>query len=367
MVNTFIVHKEYLKSARELDTKRLQKQCLEAYQILHILYQFQLILYHLGRLDDLSKIMPAKYGELRSEMDKSRERSDLIKRIRSDYLAEKKILVKFEDDYDYCVMHKEDLPYKVKENDIIECTECSNEKAKQTFQSYEDICDIEKCGHDSPLIFFLLADPKNSGSRFFKFTGEKCLRYAKRVGYSIPRDKVCSKNTEMILTGFGQHAIVKMWVGYEQSLYEYITLHLIALEERGIKMRLKHNEVIQKMFIKVDHVIKPWWITSHRSVILSHRASLLRKELKNMPKSGIFPPQRIAKPHLSSLSKRYIDNPSFVNAKVLEWIPFGYVWTNSLKLSSLQFLNATFPSWDVCAKPQHYEVRYKDSIEQLLK
>jgi len=371
MVNTFIVHKDFLKSARALDKKRLQKQCVEAYQILNILYQFQLVLFHLGRIDDLGKLVPSLYGDLRREIEKSHLRSVLCKNLKSDYLAEKKILVKFDaieidrETSEYVVIHKDNLPYKVKEREILECEDCSNELAYQTFMTYEEI--MEKCPHSSHLTFHLLQPPKGSGSQFFKATGNRSARYPQRTTYSIPRDKVCSKNTEICLMGFGQHPIVKMWFGYESALYEYISTHLIVLEERGVTMNLKHNTLFQKLFVKSETTIKPWWITQHRSVIMSHRASLLRKELEGKPKAGVWPPLRISKPQLSSLGTGYLDNPSFVNEKVLAWLEYGYVWPNSLKITSAaQFLNAKFPSWDVCAKPKKYELRYRSYIENLL-
>ena len=371
MVNTFIVHKDFLKSARSLDKKRLQKQCLEAYQILNILFQFQLVLYHLGKLGDLEKIMPTHFGDLRYEIEKSYRRSNLCKKLRADYLAKKKILVKYDhvevdrDTSDYLVIHKDDLPYKVRERDILECEDCSSENACQTFMTYEEI--MEKCPHSCNLTFHLASCPAGSGTKFFTATGGGSTRYSKRSAFSIPRDKVCSKNTEIALMGFGQHAIVKMWFGYESSLYDYISAHLIVLEERGITMELKHDEVIGKMFLKSELPIKPWWITHHRSVILSHRASLLRKELKDKPTLGVWPPIRTAKPHLASLGDKYQDNPSFVNEKVLKWLPYGYVWVNSLNFTTAsQFLNAEFPSWETCAKPQNYDVRYTSYIEELL-
>jgi hypothetical protein len=348
MVNTFLVCEDYLTSARQLDTKRLQKQCLEAYQILHILFQFQLLLHSTKSLWKFKTIAPKHYlcggWLLKKEIERGYKRTELLKKTRHDYLSSSSRFVKIpslDDDLLYRPTHINDVPYLISNTDVVECRDCD------TFVKLNDCCHPH-------LHFHFLSPPKGLGSQFFTKCGVS-KRYPKRVVYSIKRKNVC--DTEIVTMGFSQHAAVKMWVGYETSLFNYIVAHITALEERGRTINLKHRPLYDSLPIKSLEEVKPWWVTHHTSVFMSHRASLIRKELSQ------FPPSRPTEDIL-----RYIDNPLIVDEEVIKWLPHGYVWPNSLKLMTPgKFLTSSFPSDDVCSPPQHYEPRFTTLVQNKLK
>lgn len=347
MVNTFLVCEDYLTSARQLDTKRLQKQCLEAYQILHILFQFQLLLHSTNSLWRLKTIAPKHYlcggWTLTKEIERGYKRTELLKKTRHDYISSSSRFVKIlssDDELLYRPTPIEEVPYLISNTDVIECRECN------TFVKLND------CSHPH-LHFHFLSPPKGLGSQFFiKLEGS--IRYPKRVVYEIDRRYVC--DTEIVTMGFSQHAAVKMWVGYETSLFNYIIAHITVLEERGRTINLKHRSLYDSLPFKSSEEVKPWWVTHHTSVFMSHRASLIRKELSQFPHSRSF-----------DSVKKYIDNPLIVDEEVIKWLPHGYVWPNSLKLMTPgRFLTSSFPSAEVCSPPQHYDIRYTTLVQNKL-
>lgn len=361
MVNTFLLCEDYLTSARQLDTQRLQKQCLEAYQILVILFQFQLILHSNEKIDEFARMVPRNPSDntwnLHKEIEKSYRRADLLKKIACEYRRSKIRYVRYpaaegSDAILYNPIATSLIPYRVKKDDVIECVECGG------FISHDKLfAEEDGCTH-LHLTFFFLVKPKGIDANHFTPIGVKSSRHPKRNGYSISRFDVCRADTEIVGMGYAHHPIVRMWVGYESSLYEYLTAHLTALEERGRSLNVGHKSFFDRIPLKTEP-IKPWWISHHHSVIMSHRASLLRKELY------AFPPKR----HTLSAGDppKYIDNPLIATEDVVEWLPHGYVWTIIPLMTPAKFLSSVFPSKEICSPPQHYEPRFTDAVLQSIK
>lgn len=419
MVNTFFTERcsessttsrayteTFEKSARNLDTQRLHKQCLEAYQILNILYQFNLLLVS-STSEKIQKEMernqpshPSTAGwSLKREIEKSIVRAELTKHMRALYLAGDTRFVSLPSSSHsspkYELIHKDEIGHKVTPKDLIECSECSNlfdERKVLDADQYS----TATCGHTSPLIFHLLTPPKRNAlgaKHFTPLSGDYAHpRYPKRKPYSIMRKRIYPKGTDIVSSGFGQHPISKMWIGYETSLFHYINAHIAALEERGRSIRLSHVELFDRLrFLSDERAntspehITPWWITHTDSVMMSHRASLIRKELRSLVGEKVgekaaksakeqrvsnFPPQRPLPDGFTLLPSKeekgwYLSNPSIVNTEVLKWIPYGYVWTTSLKLTASQMersLSSNSPSWDICAKPQFYDPSFLERV-----
>jgi hypothetical protein len=68
------------------------------------------------------------------------------------------------------------------------------------------------------------------------------------------------------------HAATRMWEGYENALAAYYNASLFWYAKRG-----GHNNLLKPIDLSCTPIIWPPWIHDPR-VIMSHRASLLRKE-----------------------------------------------------------------------------------------
>ena len=75
----------------------------------------------------------------------------------------------------------------------------------------------------------------------------------------------------IVTLGFAYHPIIKMWLGYEHSLKEYINAHITAWLERGYENNM--------MFYPVSPgQNRPTW-TCDPKMHQNHRAALITKEL----------------------------------------------------------------------------------------
>ena len=73
-----------------------------------------------------------------------------------------------------------------------------------------------------------------------------------------------------ITTGFKSHPAVRAWLGYEESLKEYITAHIEEWERRG------YNNTMRKY--PVTNSIKPLWAVDNSEFVLSCKSKLLEKD-----------------------------------------------------------------------------------------
>lgn len=294
MVNTFITHREkvregvyrpdYKKSAEALDIPRLRKQCVEAYQILNILRHFKKI----AKLEKLPLFQKVEEEEDSPEKIYSSflERVEWCKTIRKNYLALGYRYAKIEGKIHKCLI--DDLPIRIR----------------------------------GPFILY-----KNQ------------VEYQNK---RYPREKTILPGDELFTLGFSQHAIVKMWVGYENSLKEYINTHINIYSTK----KKKNGEVcsisLPRYDLSTKKIVHPWWIVYYDGVILSHRAALLRKE------------------YYRKEPLHYFMNPLFTSIPI-QWKKSGYVWTASLKHPEdiLRMLSPNPPSpEEVCAPVNEKAKKY---------
>lgn len=264
MVNTFVTYQkvdgnkfipDYARSASSLDKQRLLKQIVEASQILNILKQLKKI----AKLESWELYKPFNDATSSPEEIYSHflERVDWVKQTRSRYLSL---------EYRYAFINgkmqkynKKELPRKLQQKDK----------------------------------FVLEGSRVKIGDKYFE-----------RNHIALPEDKIFS-------LGFSQHAIVKMWIGYEQSLKEYINAHIDSYCTKK-KKNGENCSIKIKKFELPEFILHPWWLVYFDGVVLSHRASLLRKE------------------YYRKESIHYFSNPDFTKIPD-EWKKSGYVWTGSLK------------------------------------
>lgn len=313
MVNTFVTYLhevptnniKHKKSAKNLDIERLFKQIVEAKQILDILNQIRLVAdyfdwgyYDIVNLDEL---------ELSSY--------DVI----SNYLDRVKIYLKIKKRYS-------ELPIRlfIRDGEICEISKKKKiYRINKTVDKWVDNNDgtvtiwVNKSTHPRKLV----------NSRILTHNDEYNLSFGKRFKSRIPclfsKDDVCFPEDTYISLGFGQHAINKMWVGYENSLKEYINSHIDVYLTKKKKNGDNRKTSISKYDLSNEIIIHPWWLTRTNCVVLSHRASLLRKTYtrKDYRKIG------------EEYYRWYRKIPNFEES-CYDWMEFGYIWTGSLNNDS---------------------------------
>lgn len=131
------------------------------------------------------------------------------------------------------------------------------------------------------------------------------------LSYEIQEDDI-----RIVKLGFSQHAVVRMWIGYEESLKSYINDHIDEWCSRKNSSGGNFKCSIEK-YKTTKNIDYPWW-TSCLGFLKSHRAALLakeiaRKELPRYVKFDVF--------HVSEFYKKR-----------------GYIWTNNLTIEQIESL-----------------------------
>lgn len=287
MVNTFVTHPDFSTSAKYLDRRRLLKQCVEAYQILNIIEQ----LYTIAKLCQWEDMTPVNIDEttypINMQVDNYKQRIEWLHNTRKKYLKL---------DYRYvCIdnvirkVPKDELPYKINKSYKFWDYHCDHiviwtkDKLTASYANQIDSILFTRC--KKPYI------PKNKWC------------------YIIERQHVCLPQDTIYSLGFSQHAIVKMWIGYQSALKSYINAHILEYRTR-VKNDNTSCNINMDIYDLPDAYPMPWWINSN-DIINTHRASLLRKEQ-----------HRHEPPH-------YINNDIFTSIDE-KYKQHGYIWPGSL-------------------------------------
>jgi len=222
MVNTFLVSPDFATSASLLDSVRLNKQILEATQILTILQD-------LNTIADYFEWDPIPRGQQTWKLFRSQ--CNWIKETRARYLKCKFRLV------------------WIKVDGKLALRKWIKEKTLKTRKI------------DKSVPFTICTD------------GNVIVE-----SVTLPRNRVfiAKEGERAILLGFSQHPIVEMWAGSEDALKAYINAHIATW-----RMRTRKNGELCKTCVPThvlpDAITYPWWIY-HSDLIASHKISLLRKE-----------------------------------------------------------------------------------------
>ena len=272
MVNTFIISRKtsnekiipnYKKSAKCLDTKRLRKQCLEATQILRILMAIHTIA-DLENWDscpypeDEKDLCPGGVAELhKSRLEWMKSTSSRYLKLPYRYGVSNNKHVKYD---------KDNLPYVLYRSSIYE-------------EQGSDIVVWIKKSEYKPSY-------KKASSKYDLTRGR---RFTTRLPVVFDKSKIIYPHEALYTLGYSQHAAVKMWVGYEESLMYYINCHVAAYKKRKTKTGKHCNILLPTYYIEDEEsIIHPWWITKTKHIVMSHRASLLRKDIDYYSKVNII-------------------------------------------------------------------------------
>jgi len=282
MVNTFLAFVNYEQSALSLNLQRLRKQCVEAYQILNILEQLS----HICELEGWPNCTKAtkKEKELnyKTRVDIHASRIQWVTETRKRYLALPYRYISLDNKLEK--RPKNEVPFKI----------------HKTGAKYEVIEDKVK--------IWILRSTKKQPLNYISKTEEKF-----RIMYVMNHTDVALPQDNVYTLGFSQHAIVKMWAGYENSLKKYINAHVSIY----CSMEKKNGESCS---MDIPHFVvssstKPWWLENN-AVINSHRASLLRKEkARNEPEHFV---------NIFKVNENYYGT--------------GYIWTGSIDLKYVKGL-----------------------------
>jgi len=301
MVNTFITFRkkisgsdkftpDYKKSAQSLDRQRLLKQCVEAYQILNILIQ----LHTIAKLEGWEDSLPVETNEESFHPDiqtkRYLSRVQWVKNTRKKYLALSYRYTRIKGEI--LKFPKNSLPYKLYKDSIWE------ERESENVNVWVEKSRVSKVEKNFPNAIrldesILPANKKVRNRTPFIFT---------RYQIALPEDEIFG-------LGFSQHAIVKMWVGYEDSLRDYINCHIEEYKKLTTKSG-KQCSICLPKYHTPNNIVHPWWIVYYDGVIFSHRASLLRKEKEREE------------------TPRYVKNKFFTSIDK-KWMELGYIWPGS--------------------------------------
>lgn len=232
MVNTFLPFPDFKASAKCLDKLRLNKQITEAVQILNILENVQLL---------------AKYYNLES-MPLGTKCSDYLETIKW-----------FRDVCSIYVKNNYWLGLSKNQLDVngrIPTNEIELIQFKKDWNDYK-VDELKEFCRQQKLA------PK--GKR--KADLVKCLKENDTSENNY--ETFDETKHHLIRLGFCSHPAVRMWLGYEDSLRQYIDACIFEWRSRGGNSKYK-------TFGTNDVVEKPWWIASER-FCWSHQASLYRK------------------------------------------------------------------------------------------
>lgn len=321
MVNTFIPYRlspkeSYQRGAKVLDTKRLMKQILEAYQILKILSHLHIASKYVETTNTYRPMVGV-------DMARYLENVEWTKEVRRGYLS-----------LGYTLFRKKGHEFK-----------------KVTKLPIRMVSTYIRIPHSTGMVLLIPKSSKCTQEDYVTDDPEvvkMMKRYPKRRCIYVEDKGVCEIDDDLLTLGFSQHAIIKMWVGYESSLKNYISAHLKEYNRRGYTMRVPYQDV------EVPKTqLKPWWVTKIDHVALSHRSSLLRKEIVNEEKEWY------------TLLQDFTSVPS-------EWLESGYVWTGSMTggvdtLNTILSETIPTPQKEYTQPIQPYRRATKEKISMLLR
>jgi hypothetical protein len=333
MVNTFLIDSDYTISSKHLDSKRLNKQITEAIQILENLIDLYTVADYFGWE------LPFSFDEENSFDSETIaklfvERSDWVKATLKKY-NKLNVYLRY-----YSIDRKSDKINKVYAytyNNIALCPELQIvEISKESSQDIITLYNNEK---------FTIS---NNKVEYFKIENKEKKRY------EVSRERVClRKKDEKIVTftGYANHAIIRMWIGYEDSLKLYINAHLQAWLS-GVNKSGKPRQSMRKPFTTITggelnelYVNHPWW-KEFKYLHYAHRSSLYRKEVaRNEP---IFYKG-------NSMFKIMKNNDTLTVRRGIpkKFLEYGYIWTAGSKDKDL-----TFPEIALLVKCTRNEMNY---------
>lgn len=246
---------DYTESAKCIDKTRLWKQVLEAWQILRVLEQAHLIAKWKG--------WPSCPNTVDNSQDSLtiarnyREKCTWLSTVRSTYLAtDTRYVIQ---DGNVELRPLDHLPHKVDKYEICKCS--SSNMRDQHVHVWIPNSKYNKVSTRILNIQCQYISPEFGNSK-----------YKIRTLVILPRCYVSLGEDRVFNLGYAQHPVSAMWIGYENSLIDYIHAHHQECLRRGV------NAPTLTMPIFHNSNIVPWWIRKTEAIFYTHRSSLYRKD-----------------------------------------------------------------------------------------
>jgi len=313
MVNTFVVltpdeqaRADYAASAERLDTARLRKQVVEAFQIYKALYQAE-------RIAEMRAMDPLPAGaETAGKLYAAR--LAWLKRVVAAYNASSHRYVIIDGVLEE--RHRSEMPLKIHNADISGSTPFlqTNDDGsivvwlKMSFfgrvrlpkgsKPTSRLCTLSEINTKLPRGAEIVAslDPhfcrRDCGDLS---RGAACVARGSRIGVLLPRSQIALPDDIVFTLGYVNHTASRMWVGCLRSLQKYIDAHRDVYERRmraekganGYTVRLAGYDAIRQppAAAPPEH---PWWVTDTSAVVATHFSSLLAKDQAYYGRTALF-------------------------------------------------------------------------------
>lgn len=216
MVNTFLLDFDYQVSASKLDNARLGKQRVEAEQILTILLNLHMLSYILNLpaypREDINKTKVERDGWIRYVLNCFKKMN-----CKAIHVSKRGNSIKLYND-------KNLYPIKIASSERVE------------------ICD--------DIVYHYKNETLLNSGHFSQFVLDGDF---------------------FITPGFNYHPAVSMWLGFEESLKEYINAHIDEHIKRGFVNTMSKYEII-------GNAKKPSWLTNE--IIVNFKSTLIEREIE---------------------------------------------------------------------------------------
>lgn len=229
MVTTFLTSKNFEKSAKNLDYRRYGKQRVEAYQIIILHWNLDL----LGLYFNISK--PKLSDEVQQFIEIQRWADTVIKT------------------YKEC-----DYRLAIKNNQLIQIDKSND---------YISIC--------------------SSNERFIKMIDQR-VSYGGRI-YDRNNVFIASDDERIITLGFINNPTSRMWLGYTNCLIEYMNAHILEWVSRGYQNTMR---IIKVSDVKYPFWLNSELILSHKSV-LYQKDPIHYSQFSHIPPTGYLWPTKL--------------------------------------------------------------------------
>lgn len=300
MVNTFVIHPDFAQSAKCLDInkshRRLLKQCVEAQQILNILDQ----LHHIVDLRGWTPLTKVTKGvHLLSPEAQAKiylQGVAWVKDVRKRYL---------DGDVRYKVL-TDGTVEEIRKDDVVRMPTSTPYSTNKDGTVIVWLSRVESEKKKWKNLGGILIDDKTK----YNYDFSRGYRLRSKYPFLFCRKQLIipALGEDFYSLGFSQHAIVKMWVGYEDALRAYINAHINEYNSR-VSDAGKQCHVSMSLHKVRKQYVMPWWVYKDSPVLLSHRSALLLKEVDRNEEIW------------------YATHSDFVDA-IQRW-SHGYVWTGS--------------------------------------
>lgn len=262
MVNTFLLHDDFRRSAALLDRQRLGKQRVEAYQILLVIIKYRFLAQYYG-LDDFPVGVDTSTAERKAWVDK------VMTTFKSARLGA--ILVRNNIVIEY--PKGTTLPHVAKSGNHLfydSATgivyETSGKRSKiVTYGPWHQYVQTDE--------LYVIDTPQIRAEAKTNRNGESVTDYYLNPSLGSGKWQKLQQTADMyIVPAMRTGPMINLWLGFEEALKDYVNAHIEMWLARGYKNNMKTYHV-------VDNYKRPSW-THSQEVIDNFKASLIEREIE---------------------------------------------------------------------------------------